>query len=54
MIARREVGNGDRRDAVIDTVDQHLRAGGLRLHAQLTGHRRVGELEVLRNLARRR
>ncbi len=39
-----------RRDAARRAIDRDLRAGRLRLHLQLAGRGRVGELEVLRDL----
>ena len=53
VVARREVGDADRRDAVVDAVDADPRARRIRLHQQAAGRRRFGQLEILRRFRAR-
>ncbi len=53
MLPGRQLGDRDRRGALLDAIDEHLRAGRLRLDLELTRLRRLRELEVLRHLGAR-
>ena len=49
MIAWRQVGDRDRRNAAIRAIHNHLRPGRFRLHRELAGDRGLREFEVLRH-----
>jgi hypothetical protein len=50
VIARREIGNRQRRNTALGAVDENFRARRIRLNRELASDRRLSELQVLRHL----